>query len=268
MEKKLPGVCPATKKNGTVYYRSSITHRQKHISLGSYDTPSKACGAYLEATELLQNSVLTIHDYSTLWILPFEKWVSLINFRDNGIYFATPIYLYKKFFEYLLSPTQILKFDLDDLFYYSSRKIMQRGRHFFVADYGMQVNIVNRYGIKNYAVEGRDYRFVNGDHLDFRYENIEIFNTYHGVSRRETRNGTIYVAKIHIRGNYIIGKYQTDTEAAIAYNKAIDILKKAGLRKNYTPNYLEGLSPRAYAAIYSELSISPKIMNYSHCNDD
>lgn len=267
MKKKLPGVCPATKKDGTIYYRSSITHLRKHISLGSYDTPSMACGAYLEATELLKDANLTIHDYSSLRILPFEKWVSLINFRDNGIYFATPIYLYKKFFEYLLSPTQVLKFDLDDLFYYSSRKIMQRGRHFFVADYGMQVNIVSRYGIKNYAVEGRDYRFVNGDDLDFRYENIEIFNTYHGVSRRETKKGTCYIAKIHIKGNYTIGKYSTDTEAAIAYNKAIDILKKAGVSKNFTPNYLEGLSPMAYANIYSELKISPKITNYSVAKD-
>lgn len=267
MEKKLPGVCPATKKDGTEYYRSSITHKSKHISLGSYDIPSKACGAYLEATELLNNTSLSIHDYSSLRILPFEKWVSLINYRDNGIYFATPIYLYKKYFEYLLSPTQILKFDLDDLFYYSSRKIMQRGRHFFVADYGMQVNIVSRYGIKNYAVEGRDFRFVNGDNLDFRYENIEIFNTYHGVSRKQTQKGTFYVAKIHIRGNYTIGKYHTDTEAAIAYNKAIDILKKAGITKNFTPNYLEGLSPRAYATIYSELSISPKILHFSASED-
>lgn len=262
MDKKLPGVFPAQKKDGTVYYRSSITHKRKHISLGSYDTPYKAFGAYLEAAGLLENASLAIHDHSSHSILPFEKWVSLINFRDNGIYFPTPIYLYKKYFEYLLSPTQILKFDMDDLFYYSSRKIMQRGRHFFVADYGMQVNIVSRYGIKNYAVPGRDYRFVNGDDLDFRYENIEIFNTYHGVTRQETKKGTLYVAKIHINGNYIIGKYETDIEAAIAYNKAIDILKKAGVTKNFVPNYLEGLSPKAYADIYIGLSVSPKITGY------
>lgn len=267
MGKKLPGVYPATKKNGTIYYRSSITHHRKHISLGSYDTPSMACGAYLEATELLNDVSLTVHNYNNLRILPFEKWVSLINFRDNGIYFATPIYLHKKYFDYFLSPSQILKFDTDDLFYYSSRKIMQRGRHFFVADYGMQVNIVSRYGIKNYAVEDKDYRFVNGDNLDFRYENIEIFNAYHGVSRHETKKGIFYIAKIHIRGNYTIGKYHTDTEAAIAYNKAIDILKKAGVNKNFTPNYLEGLSPMAYANIYSEISISPKILNYSAKTD-
>ena len=139
---------------------------------------------------------------------------------------------------------------------------MLRGRHFFVADYGMQVNIANRYGIKNYAVMGRDYRFVNGDPYDFRYENIEIYNTYHGVIKKNTKKGIRYVSRIHINGNYTIGTYTTDTEAAIAYNKAIDILKKAGVTKNFTPNYLDGLSPSAYADLYTKIHISPKITNY------
>lgn len=262
MGKNFPGVFPAQKKNGTIYYRSSITYKQKHISLGSYDTPSRAFAAYLEGSNLLKDTTVSVHDYSDLRILPFSKWVTLINFRDNKIYIATPIYLHAKYFEYLFSPSIILKFDIDDLFYYSTRKIMKRGRHFFVADYGMQVNIANRYGIKNYAVEGRDYRFVNGDNTDFRYENIEIFNVYHGVIKKQKGNITRYTAKIHINGNYTIGTYSTDTEAAIAYNKAIDILKKAGVTKNFTPNYLDGLSPSAYADIYSGLSVSPGIINY------
>ena len=36
---QLPGVFQAKKKNGSLYYRSSLTYRAKHISLGSYDTP-------------------------------------------------------------------------------------------------------------------------------------------------------------------------------------------------------------------------------------
>ncbi len=139
---------------------------------------------------------------------------------------------------------------------------MVRGRHFFVSDYGMQVNILNRYGIKNYAVKDRDYRFVNDDDLDFRYDNIEIFNIYHGVTRKNTKKGIRYVAKIHIKGNYTIGIYESDIEAAIAYNKAIDLLKKAGVNKNFSVNYLENLSPSAYADIYSKLHISSKITNY------
>ena len=139
---------------------------------------------------------------------------------------------------------------------------MTKGGYMFVADYGMQVNIMNRYGIKNYGVINRDFRFVNGDDLDFRYENIEILNVYHGVTKRNTKKVLLYVAKIHINGNYTIGTYETDTAAAIAYNKAIDILKKAGVKKNFTPNYLENLSPSAYADIYSKLKISSKITNY------
>lgn len=262
MERNFPGVFTAQKKDGSIYYRSSITHKQKHISLGSYDSAVKAYAAYLEASSLLSDSSLTLSEHGSKRALSFHKWVSLINFRDNQIYFSTPIYMYKNFFEYHLSQDTVLKFDFDDLFYYSSHKIMQRGRHFFVADYGMQVNIMNRYGIKNYAVPGRDYRFVNGDDLDFRYENIEILNIYHGVTRKETKKGTRYTAKIHINGNYTIGSYETDIEAAIAYNKAIDILKKAGLKKNFSPNYLENLSPSAYADIYSKLKISPKITGY------
>ncbi len=262
MEQNLPGVFTATKKDGTVYYRASITHRKKHISLGSYETAVLAYGAYLEGSSLLTDISLNLSAYSSLRILPFSKWVSLINYRDNGIYFSTPIYMRKKYFEYYLSPDMILKFDIDDLFYYSSHKIMMRGRHFFVSDYGMQVNIMNRYGIKNYAVSGRDYRFVNGDDMDFRYENIDILNTYHGVVRKITKKGIRYTARIHINGNYTIGTYDSDIEAAIAYNKAIDLLKKAGVTRNFSPNYLENLSPSAYADIYSKLHISPKITNY------
>lgn len=262
MEQNFPGVFTAQKKDGTVYYRASMTHKQKHLSLGSYPTPLLAYAAYLEGTSIFTDPELSLEDFSPHRVLPFSKWVSLINFRDNQIYFSTPIYIYKHYFEYYLAPNQVLKFDIDDLFYYSSHKIMRRGRHFFVADYGMQVNIMSRYGIKNYAVQGRDYRFVNGDDMDFRYENIEIFNTYHGVIKKETRKGVRYIAKIHIKGNYTIGSYHTDVEAAIAYNKAIDLLKKAGINKNFSPNYLENLSPSVYADIYSKLHISPKITNY------
>lgn len=263
MSEKLPGVYECKQKNGTLRYRSSITYQNKHISLGSYTSPGTAYLAYQEAQQLLSDSSFTLTSYHAEdSALPFEKWVVLINFRDNGLYFSNPIYLRQKYFEYYLSPNTILYFDRDDLFYYSSHKLMRRGRHFFVADYGMQINIVNRYGIKNYAVENRDYRFINGNSLDFRYENIEILNPYHGVRIRNTDKGIRYAAVIHINGNYTIGTYHQDIEAAIAYNKAIDILKKNGVNKNFTPNYLENLSPSAYANIYSGLKISSRIQNY------
>lgn len=262
MSQSYPGVYKAQKKDGSTYYRASITYKQKHISLGSYPSASMACAAYLEASSVLSSKELSLSDYSGFRLLSFEKWVCLLNFRNNDIYFSTPIYMRKNYFEYYLSPSYILKFDVDDLFYYSSHKIMRRGRHFFVADYGMQVNIASRYGIKNYAVKGRDYVFVNGDDMDFRYENIKILNSFHGVTKKETPKGLRYVAKIHINGNYTIGSYHTDIEAAIAYNKAIDLLKKAGVTKRFLPNYLENLSPMAYADIYARVPISDKILHY------
>ena len=262
MSQSYPGVYQAQKKDGSTYYRASITYKQKHISLGSYSSASMACAAYLEASSLLSSRELSLSDYSKFRLLSFEKWVCLLNYRNNDIYFSTPIYMRKNYFEYYLSPSYILKFDIDDLFYYSSHKIMRRGRHFFVADYGMQVNIASRYGIKNYAVKGRDYLFVNGDDMDFRYENIKILNSFHGVTKKETAKGLRYVAKIHINGNYTIGSYHTDIEAAIAYNKAVDLLKKAGVTKRFLPNYLENLSPMAYADIYAKVPVSDKILHY------
>lgn len=260
---RLSGVYPAKKKDGTKYYRASLTHKGKHISLGSYNSMSDAHSAYQEALSLLRDDSFLIEDYSHgEHILLFEKWVALINLRDNGIYFANPIYMRKNYFEYHLSLDFVFKFDLDDLFYYSSHKIMQRNGHFFVADYGMQYNIMNRYGIKNYAVEGRDFYFINGDSTDMRYENIEILNTYHGVTRIEKNGKFCYQVRIHVRSYYVVGIYETPTEAAIAYNKAIDILKKNGVTKNYTPNYIENLSGKIYADIYSELDISDTIKKY------
>lgn len=256
------GVYQTMRKDNSIYYRSSITYNNKHISLGSYDTWEAAHRCYTEAALILRDHGRTIDDYHPDQTLAFEKWVILINFRDHNIYFSTPIYIRSKYFLYYLSPALALKFDMEDLFYYSSHKIMQRNGHLFVADYGMQVNILNRYHIKNYGIKDKDYRFINGDETDFRYENIEIINTFHGVSHVTVGGVTKYKARIHIRGNYVIGTYDTEIEAAIAYNKAIDTLSANGFRKNFMPNYIEGLSPSSYANIYTGLSISPKIKNY------
>lgn len=78
-----------------------------------------------------------------------------------------------------------------------------------------------------------------------------------------SKNGQyVYTVRIHIRGNYIVGRYATDIEAAIAYNKAIDILHSKGVTSNFTPNYVEAITPRRYAEIYSTLDIAPGILNY------
>jgi hypothetical protein len=161
-----------------------------------------------------------------------------------------------------LSPTIELKFDIDDLFYYSSHKIQKRQGHLFVSDYGMQYSILSRYGIIPYAVPGRDYDFANGDSLDFRYSNIIIHNHYHGVQSIPKHGVTRYKACIHINGIYVIGTYTSEEKAAIAYNKAADLAKSAGICKNFPENYITSISPKEYADIYTQLKISKKYMDY------
>lgn len=256
------GVTPAFRKNGEPYFRSSLTYRRKHISLGSFDSPEEAHAAYLEGCRILADVGCTPERYAEDSVLPFEKWVCLTNFRDNGLYFGNPIYISNKMFYYYLSPVRILKFDPDDLFYYSSHKIMCRGNHYFVADYGLQVSIISRYGIKPYAREGIDYRFINGDTDDFRRENLEIINIYHGVTPEQKNGQHIYTVRIHLHGNYIVGRYPDEITAAIAYNKAIDTLQRNGVTKKFLPNYIEELSPSKYAEIYSSLQISRKLLDY------
>lgn len=261
----LPGVFQAKKKNGTIYYRSSITFRSKHISLGSFSDEASAHRAYLEAKDLLENpKKLTPDDYpfNKNAVLSFSKWICLVNFKNNGFYIKTPIYLQSNFFSYYLSPADVLLFDVDDLFYYSNHSIMRRGNHLFVAEYGMQTNIHSRYGIKNFARPGIDYRFVNGDSNDFRYSNIEILNPYHGVTNSCEQGKDIYTAKIHIHGDYLIGRYATPVEAAIAYNKAVDILHAKKFSKQFEKNYIEQLTTEEYHAIYDSLAISKKIISF------
>ena len=243
----LPGVFAAAKQDGTKYYRVSITYKNKHISLGSYDDIQTASKAYAAADGILRGDALqtpvfdtanytkAVSVYPDNCPLSFEKWVILVNFRDNGIYFKTPIYLFKKFFLYFLSPERILKFNADDLFYYSKHKIMARGGYLFVNDYGMQVNILTHYGIKSHAVCGRDY-------ISF------------------IKNGrTAYKVKIHIKGDYVVGTYYTENEAAVAYNKAVDLLASKGIIRNYPSNYIEDISSIEYAKIYNSIRISKKL---------
>ncbi len=257
------GVFPATKKDGTLYYRASLTFRGKHISLGSYPTELFAFSAYREALRILKDPALSLSGYSfTDALLSFEKIVVLFNFRDKGLYIKTPVYLKESFFEYWFSPDYVLKFDIDDLFYYSSHKIQRRGGHLFVSDYGSQTTILSRYGIRAYAVPGRDFLFVNGDKTDFRYANIRIINAYYGVEEAGDTLRPQYKARIHINGNFSLGTYPTAEEAAIAYNKACDMAHDAGLNRNYPQNYIEKLSPREYADIYSRLKLPKKYKSY------
>ena len=259
----LPGVYETKKKDGTTYYRASLTFKNKHISLGSSLDQNVAHQMYVEGQRMASDGNITISNFTAyLTHLSFEKAVCILNYRDNGIYIKTPIYLQKGFFLYYLTKAEPLKFDNDDLFYYSSHKIMQRNGHLFVNDYGMQYNIASRYGIKNYAVAGRDYEFANGDDSDYRYSNIIIHNRYHGITQIVKNNKTWYVAKLHLNGDVIIGKYTSETKAAVAYNKGVDFARDHGLSKKFIENYETELTPKEYADLYTRIHISDKYKAY------
>ena len=128
-----------------------------------------------------------------------------------------------------------------------------------MSDYGSQYKILSRYGIKPFAVYGRDYDMINGDKNDYRYSNIRIINNYTGVLSEEKNGKMIYTAVIHKIGNHIIGRYDSEEQAAIAYNKAVDILHAHGITKNYIKNYIVPFTPDEYKKLYDETVISEKI---------
>ncbi len=264
-KKTKTGVYHTKKKNGSDSYRVSITVRSKHISLGSFDNPDTAALCYKEGRTIVESSDPAVLSYDTFSAIPYGKFISLLNLVTNGIYFATPIFLKKNYFEYHLAPDKVLKFDRDDLFFYASHKIQERGGYLFVADYGSQYKILKRYGIRPFAVAGRDFIQINKDPYDYRYANIKVLNNYVGVRvSYSDEAATIpehYTAVIHIHGDFIIGRYETEEEAAIAYNKAVDLLASQGVTKAFIKNYIESLSSAEYHRIYDALSVSDKIVS-------
>ncbi len=130
-----------------------------------------------------------------------------------------------------MTPEQELYFDVDDLFYYSNHPIHTRQGYYFINDYGMQINLLSRYGIKNHSIEGKDYRFIDGNQFNYRYDNIEVMNPYNGIEIEQKSTLTYYKAKIHLKGNYIIGRYQNIHKAAIAYNKGALMILPPGAAK-------------------------------------
>ncbi len=259
----LPGVAKTAKKDGTIYYRSSMTIQSKHVSLGSFPTEEEAGQAYREAVAIVREGKYRLEDYSSDFALDFSKFVILMNYRNTGIYFKTPIYLQTGYFYYYLSPERYLIFDREDLFFYADHKIQTRGGYYFICDYGSQYSILSRYGIKSYAKKGKDYLFVNQNECDFRYENIRIINEYMGVTCIEQDTHTLYECVIHIRGNFLVGRYPDKITAAIAYNKAVDTLSAKGIRKKYVKNYINEYSSEEYRRIYDAISISDRILQYT-----
>ena len=259
----LQGVYIAYKKDKTPYYRASIHYNGKHVSLGSFDTEEKAHEAYKEAASIYKSNDVTIDNYTNSdHILSDDKLVTILNHRDNKIYIKTPIYLRQGYFSYYLTRNRELKFSNDDLFYYSSHRILARKGHLYVNDYGMQYNILSRFGIKNFAVCGNDYTFANGDSNDYRYSNVIVVNKYHGVHKITYKNQEKHEVKIHFNGDYLIGRYDTEEEAAIAYNKAVDYARDKRIKKNYIDNYVPDLDKDDYSTIYDKIELPKKYTDY------
>ena len=257
---RLKGTNSAKRKDGSIYYRSSITYKNKHISLGSYSEALDAHHAYLLANDLLSNTSITLEHYKAPSLLSFQKWVVLINYRTTGLYFNSPILLKRNYFIYYLSQTHALYFDVDDLFYYSNHPIHRRQGYYFVNDYGMQVNLLSRYGIRNHCVKGKDYIFTDGNDRNFRYDNIDVLNPYHGIEIEHKNNRTLYKARIHLNGNTIIGRYSDAVTAAIAYNKAIDFVRLHSIsQKRFEKNFIEAMTTEDYKSIYATITIGPNL---------
>ena len=92
----LPGVYIDKKKNGDLNYRASITIDKKHISLGSYTSEIQASAAYSLAKKIMSDTSYSCLNYQESSPLKYDKYVSLINLRDNHLYFANPIYIRKR----------------------------------------------------------------------------------------------------------------------------------------------------------------------------
>lgn len=243
-------------------YKTYFLFNSIKIYLGTFSLLAEAHDALKEADAIMS---LPKGDLSfSAMHLDYKKIVCLCNLRDNHNYIKNPIYLYPSYFTYYLSKDCILTFDLKDLFYFSTYKIYKRGNYLYTQDSISQQNILSRYGIPNHSVLNKDYLFKNGDIYDFRQNNIEIINNYKGVTKKEKDTKILYIAHIYLKTDIIIGHYHSEVEAAIAYNKALDILNKEKLIKDCTYNTIPYLTKSEYDTIYNKITISPRLYHLDH----
>ena len=84
-----------------------------------------------------------------------------------------------------------------------------------------------------------------------------------GVTRIEQNGQGFYECVIHIHGNYLVGRYADKITAAIAYNKAVDILAGNGIHKKYVKNYINEYSTKEYQNAYEQIPVSERILHYT-----
>ncbi|MFR1029217.1 MAG: hypothetical protein ACLSD6_08545 [Clostridium sp.] len=90
----------------------------------------------------------------------------------------------------------------------------------------MQVNILSRYGIKNYSRSRTGLSFANGNTRDFRYENLVIINRYHGVCQKTKQGQIYYETKIHWNGDLLVGRYENEMKLPLPITKQLPLFKK------------------------------------------
>lgn len=239
----------------TTKYKLYFVQDNKKIYLGIYPSLASAQQIELEAKALMAapRGLPSFEDYQ----MDYKKVIVLCNLRDHKKYIRNPIYIYPEYFHYYLSKTCILTFDLKDLFYFSTYKIRQRGQYLYIQDSISQKSILSRFGILQHSVPGKDYIFKNKNCLDFRKENLQLINPYKGVRKRQRKGELFYTCTIYHDQNLTVGHYHSEIEAAIAYNKAIDLLLAQGIHKNFIPNTIPFLTQHEYTRIYDSIVLSP-----------
>ncbi len=248
--------------NEKTQYKVYFVFESNKIYLGTYPSMETAEKVLAEAKALMNAPKgPPCFEHASL---NYKKIVSLCNLRDHKKYMKNPIYLYGPYFHYYLSKDCILVFDSKDLFYFSTYRIYKRGNYLYTQDSISQQNILLRFGIPNHSVMNKDYFFKNGNPYDFRSENLVVVNGYKGVKQKLKKDKAIYIAYIHTKTNLIIGHYESEMEAAIAYNKAIDLLHEQNLNHDYTPNTIPYITKTEYQAIYDRISVSPRLTNPEH----
>lgn len=243
-------------------YKVYFVYKCQKIYLAT-STSYKEADALLKEAEMIMTLPPGIPHFAP-FKLNVQKIVCLCNLRDHQHYIKNPIYLYPTYFHYYLSATCVLTFDLKDLFYFSTYKIHQRGHYLYTQDSISQKSILSRFGIMNYSVIGKDYRFKNGNPYDFRQQNLEIINPYKGVTKKEKGGCIFYTASICLPKKLIIGHYTSEVEAAIAYNKALDLLARYEHPLTSSRNSIPFLTRTEYEAIYHRLSLSPRLLHLHH----
>lgn len=249
-----------------ISYKVYFTHNKKKLYLGIFPTEHMANTAVLEAEKIMDSlkvypDIEYIHSFTAL---NYKKIVSLCNFRDNLKFIKNPIYICESYFRYYISNDLFLIFDIKDLFFLSAYKIYKRGKYIYFQDNISQQNILSRFGIQNHSVVGKDYIFKNGNEYDFRRENLQIINSYKGVSQKIKKSSTIYVATIYTNKNIVLGHYSSEIEAAIAYNKAADLLINTGYQKNFIKNEINFLTQSEYNKIYTDIIVSDLLTEPTH----